>query len=183
LLRRHRLPARLPGRGPLLAARQRRVRRRPSHQALGAGGTGGLRAGSGRRNPDGLALVGLRRRRLAGCRRRAGRANARQHQRSLWPRRSSRRSILSAERTGAAAAWRLCARHELTLAVRSRWTQIFAVVFAALSLAVAGSGYVLSGGSGVQDFARTSASLVQLVLLLVPLTPLLVGVTAPAGGA
>jgi Cu-processing system permease protein len=72
----------------------------------------------------------------------------------------------------------LCARQELTLAVRSRWTQIFAVVFAALSLAVASSGYVLSGGSGVEDFARTAASLVQLVLLLVPLTSLVIGVLA-----
>ena len=72
----------------------------------------------------------------------------------------------------------LCARQELVLAVRSRWTQIFAVVFAALSLAVAASGYILSGGSGVQDFARTAASLVQLVLLLVPLTALLLGVLA-----
>lgn len=71
---------------------------------------------------------------------------------------------------------RLCARQELTIAVRSRWTQLFAVAFAALALAVAVSGYVLSGGSGVQDFARTAASLVQLVLLLVPLTGLALGV-------
>lgn len=74
----------------------------------------------------------------------------------------------------------LFARQELTLAVRSRWTQIFAAVFAALSLAVAGSGYVLSGGSGMQDFARTAASLVQLVLLLVPMTSLSIGVLALA---
>jgi Cu-processing system permease protein len=77
-------------------------------------------------------------------------------------------------------ALRLCARQELTLAIRSRWTQTFAAAFAALSLAVAVSGYVLSGGSGVQDFARTAASLVQLVLLLVPLTALLLGVLALA---
>ena len=57
-------------------------------------------------------------------------------------------------------ALRLCAREELVLAVRSRWTQTFAVAFAALALAVALSGYVLSGGSGVQDFARTAVSLV-----------------------
>jgi Cu-processing system permease protein len=75
---------------------------------------------------------------------------------------------------------RLCARQELVLAVRSRWTQTFALAFAALSLAVAVSGYVLSGGSGVQDFSRTAASLVQLVLLLVPLTALLLGVLALA---
>jgi Cu-processing system permease protein len=64
------------------------------------------------------------------------------------------------------------------LAVRSRWTQIFAVVFAALSLAVAGSGYILTGGSGLQDFSRTAVSLVQLVLVVVPLTSLLIGVMA-----
>jgi Cu-processing system permease protein len=80
---------------------------------------------------------------------------------------------------------RLVARQERILAVRSRWTQVFAVVFAALALAVAASGYVLSGGHGVQDFARTAASLVQLVLLLVPLTALLIGVLslAPDRGA
>src|SRR5262245_65855253 len=79
----------------------------------------------------------------------------------------------------------LFARQELTLAVRSRWTQIFAAVFAALALAVAASGYILSGGGGVQDFSRTAASLVQLILLLVPLTSLVIGVLslAPERGA
>lgn len=72
----------------------------------------------------------------------------------------------------------LCARQERLLAMRSRWTQIFAVVFAGLALAVASAGYVLSGGSGVQDFARTAASLVQLTLLVVPLTALVMGVLA-----
>jgi Cu-processing system permease protein len=74
----------------------------------------------------------------------------------------------------------LFAREELLLALRSRWTQIFALVFAALALAVAGSGYVLSGGLGVQDFSRTAVSLVQLVLMLVPLTALLIGVLSLA---
>lgn len=73
---------------------------------------------------------------------------------------------------------RLCARQEMMLAVRSRWTQLFAIVFAGLALAVASSGYVLSGGSGIQDFARTAASLMQLVLLIVPLTALVMGVLA-----
>jgi Cu-processing system permease protein len=79
----------------------------------------------------------------------------------------------------------LIARQERVLAIRSRWIQIFAVVFALLALAVAASGYVLSGGHGVQDFARTAASLLQLVLLLVPLTALLIGVLslAPDRGA
>ena len=79
----------------------------------------------------------------------------------------------------------LIAHQERVLAARSRWTQVFALVFAALALAVASSGYVLSGGHGVQDFARTAVSLVQLVLLLVPLTALLIGVLslAPERGA
>lgn len=86
---------------------------------------------------------------------------------------------------GGAVIW-LCARQELRLSVRSRWTQTFAVVFAVLAIAVASSGYVLSGGRGMQDFARTAASLVELVLLLVPLTSLMFGVMALAsdpGGA
>lgn len=69
----------------------------------------------------------------------------------------------------------LCARYELMLAVRSRWLQIFAVVFAGLSLAVAGAGYILSGGHGMQDFSRTAVSLVQIVLLLTPLAALVFG--------
>ncbi len=72
----------------------------------------------------------------------------------------------------------LCAQQELTIAIRSRWTQLFAVAFAALSLAVAGSGYVLSGGSGVQDFARTATSMTQLVIFLSPMMALLLGTTA-----
>src|SRR5512143_1661754 len=58
--------------------------------------------------------------------------------------------------------------------------QIFGAVFAILALGVAGSGYVLSGGHGFQDFARTSASLVELVALVVPLAALLMGVLALA---
>lgn len=80
----------------------------------------------------------------------------------------------------------LCARQELVLALRSRWTQTFAISFAALALAVASSGYILSGGSGVQDFSRTAVSLVQLTLLLVPLMSLMLGVLSMAtdqGGA
>lgn len=69
----------------------------------------------------------------------------------------------------------LCARYELMLAVRSRWLQIFAVVFAGLALAVAGAGYILSGGHGMQDFSRTAVSLVQIVLLLTPLAALVFG--------
>jgi Cu-processing system permease protein len=77
--------------------------------------------------------------------------------------------------TSASRVVALCAKQERILAMRSRWTQTFAAAFGALALAVAVSGYVLSGGSGVQDFARTASSLVQLVVLTVPLTGLLLG--------
>jgi Cu-processing system permease protein len=79
---------------------------------------------------------------------------------------------------GAGTVVRLCARQELVLAVRSRWLPTFAAVFALLAVAVAGAGYILAGGSGVQDFARTATSLVQVVLLLVPLASLVFGVLA-----
>jgi Cu-processing system permease protein len=72
----------------------------------------------------------------------------------------------------------LLAKQEFALSLRSRWTQTFTVVFAVFALAVASSGYVLSGGSGLQDFSRTAASLLQLVLFLVPLTALVFGVMA-----
>jgi len=80
-------------------------------------------------------------------------------------------------RQRASIIW-LVASQELTLALRVRATQIFAVVFAALALAVSGSGYILSGGSGVQDFARTSTSLTELVLFVVPMMALIVGTMA-----
>jgi Cu-processing system permease protein len=71
---------------------------------------------------------------------------------------------------------RLFAAEELKIALRSRWTQIFAIVFAVLACGVAGAGYVITGGHGVQDFSRTSASLVHLVVLIVPLISLMLGV-------
>ncbi len=71
---------------------------------------------------------------------------------------------------------RLFAAEELKIALRSRWTQIFAVVFAVLACGVSGAGYVISGGHGVQDFSRTAASLVHLVVLIVPLISLMLGV-------
>jgi Cu-processing system permease protein len=76
------------------------------------------------------------------------------------------------------ALMRLCAAQERQLAARTRSTQLFAGVFAVIALGVASSGYILSGGSGVQDFSRTTVSLVQLVLLVIPLTALTTGVLA-----
>lgn len=80
--------------------------------------------------------------------------------------------------TGTGTILLACASQELALAVRARAMQIFAIVFAALALSVSASGYILSGGSGVQDFARTAASLTELVLFVVPMMALLAGTMA-----
>lgn len=80
--------------------------------------------------------------------------------------------------TSTASVLTVCAKQELALAVRARAMQIFAIVFAALALAVSASGYILSGGRGVQDFARTATSLTELVLFVVPMMSLLAGTTA-----
>jgi len=61
----------------------------------------------------------------------------------------------------------LFAREELVLALRSRWTQIFAVVFGVLSFAVAFS-VTCSPAARRPGLRSTAVSLVQLVLLLVP---------------
>ena len=66
----------------------------------------------------------------------------------------------------------LVARQELVLAARARSIQIFAAVFGVLALTVAGSGYVLTGGVGVQDFARTAhADLLKAINADPKLTP------------
>lgn len=85
----------------------------------------------------------------------------------------------------AAGVMRLCAEHELIIAVRSRWLQVFAGVFGVLVLLVSISGYILTGGSGVQEFSRIATSLAELVLLIVPLTAIAFGVTqlTPERGA
>ena len=54
------------------------------------------------------------------------------------------------------------ARQEFALHRRNRWVIIFAVLFAALGLAVAYFGMITSGYTGFQDFVRTSASLINL---------------------
>jgi len=68
------------------------------------------------------------------------------------------------------------ARQEFVLHRRNRWVVSFAVLFAALGLAVAYFGMITSGYTGFQDFVRTSASLINLGGFLLPLFALLLGV-------
>jgi Cu-processing system permease protein len=67
------------------------------------------------------------------------------------------------------------ARQELVINVRNKWTMIFAGAFGALVLAISYFGLVTAGTIGIQGFARTSASLLNLVLYVVPLVALIMG--------
>jgi Cu-processing system permease protein len=67
------------------------------------------------------------------------------------------------------------ARQELTINIRNRWTLIFAFVFGALTLAISYFGMLTAGAIGFQSFARTSSSLLNLVLYIIPLVALTMG--------
>jgi Cu-processing system permease protein len=71
---------------------------------------------------------------------------------------------------------RAFALRELRDALRSRWFLLYTIAFAALGLGVSYVSAAASGG-GLSGFGRTSAGLVNLVLLVVPL----MGLTAGAG--
>ncbi len=76
---------------------------------------------------------------------------------------------------------RIIAGHELTINVRNRWTVLFALVFGALTLAISYFGLVTEAVVGFQGFTRTSASLLNLVLYLVPLVSLVMGTLSFTG--
>jgi Cu-processing system permease protein len=67
------------------------------------------------------------------------------------------------------------ARQELVINIRNRWTLVFAGVFGVLVLTISYFGLVTGGTVGFQGFARTSASLLNMVLYIVPLVALTMG--------
>ncbi|MFN7948056.1 MAG: ABC transporter permease [Blastocatellia bacterium] len=67
------------------------------------------------------------------------------------------------------------ARQELTINVRNKWTLTFAAVFSVLALGISYFGLLTAGSIGFQGFTRTSASLLNLVLYIVPLVALTMG--------
>ncbi|HTL30164.1 MAG TPA: ABC transporter permease [Tepidisphaeraceae bacterium] len=69
--------------------------------------------------------------------------------------------------------WTIAGR-ELRDAMRSRWFIMYTIAFAALGLGVSYVSAATSGG-GMSGFGRTSAGLVNLVLLVVPLMALTAG--------
>ncbi len=72
------------------------------------------------------------------------------------------------------------ARRELREAVRSRWFLLYTLAFAVLGLAVSFVSASGSGGSGLSGFGRTTAGLVNIVLLVVPLMALTSGAASIA---
>jgi Cu-processing system permease protein len=70
---------------------------------------------------------------------------------------------------------------ELQDARRNRWYLIYVIVFAGLSLALAWMGMTGLGDYGLAGFGRTAASIINIVLLIVPLMGLTLGAISLAG--
>jgi Cu-processing system permease protein len=78
------------------------------------------------------------------------------------------------------------ARQEFTIALRSRWLIVFALVFGVLTLGLALFGARIEGLEEIQSFSRTAISILNLVLYVVPLAALLMGAlgfSTETGGA
>ncbi len=72
----------------------------------------------------------------------------------------------------------ILAQKEIRDALRNRWFLLYALCFAALSLALSSIALAGTGRFGLAGFGRTAASLVNLVLLIVPLMALTLGASA-----
>jgi Cu-processing system permease protein len=73
------------------------------------------------------------------------------------------------------------AQKEMRDARRNRWFLLYTIAFAGLSLALAWMALSGAGQYGLAGFGRTSASMVNLVLLIVPLMGLTLGALSLAG--
>jgi len=73
------------------------------------------------------------------------------------------------------------ARKEVREAISSRWLLLYAAAFAVLALALSYLGQRNLGSLGFENFSRTTASLINLCLLLAPLIALSLGAGSIAG--
>ncbi len=73
------------------------------------------------------------------------------------------------------------AHQELVINLRNRWVVVFAFLFWILVLAISYFGLVTAGAIGFQGFARTSASLLNLVTYIIPLVALIMGTLSFSG--
>jgi len=71
--------------------------------------------------------------------------------------------------------------HELREALRNRWLVGYAALFAALALGLSLIGLRMAGAVGLEGYGRTTASLLNLCLSLVPLIALLLGSVGLSG--
>ncbi len=76
---------------------------------------------------------------------------------------------------------RILTRKEFRDAVRNRWFGLYAASFAVLAVAFSAAALLGSGQFGFANFGRTAASLINLVLLVVPLMGLVAGAQSLAG--
>jgi Cu-processing system permease protein len=76
--------------------------------------------------------------------------------------------------------WTL-AKKELRDALRNRWFALYTLAFVALALAFSYLALAGAGLTGFAGFGRTAASLINLVLLIVPLMALTIGAQSLAG--
>ena len=72
-------------------------------------------------------------------------------------------------------------RKELTDAIGNRWLIGYAAVLGALGLAATATGLDSTSGLALQAFGRTTATLMNLCLLLAPLVAVLMGAGSIAG--
>lgn len=73
------------------------------------------------------------------------------------------------------------AKQEFTVNVRNKWIVVFSIIFGALVVSISYFGMLAEGFSGMQNFTRTSASLLNLVLYIVPLVSLTMGTLSFTG--
>lgn len=78
-------------------------------------------------------------------------------------------------------AVRVLAAHELREALRNRWLLAYAALFATLALGLSLVGLRLAGAVGLEGYGRTTASVLNLTLGLVPLAALLLAATGLTG--
>lgn len=88
-------------------------------------------------------------------------------------------TVTSVAMSAAANAFTI-AHRELRDAVRSRWFWLYTIAFAALGLAVSFVSAAGTGSLGLSGFGRTTAGLINLVLLVVPLMALTAGAASVA---
>lgn len=83
--------------------------------------------------------------------------------------------------TCAASSATPVARKELRDAIRNRWMIGYSVLLGVLGLVAAAAGFESSAGLALQTFGRTTATLMNLCLLLAPIVAVLAGAAAIAG--